>query len=574
MRCASLFMVLALVVSGCGGGGHGGASSPGLIGSAGGSLSIDDAGSSIRGSSVSVPANAVSVLTQFTLQAGTSISRSNHQGVGPAVVAGPAGATFAQPVLVTVPVTPPLPDGATLQDLVVLKRDDATGTVTVLTPVSRDGAASTLTVSVTGFSTFQGARLLPVDASRSTVTVSTTSVRADGSATATVTVTVRDTTGAAFPGRSVTLSSSGANDTLVQPEGTTDANGVVAGTIASTTAGTKTITASVSGVVLSQTPTLTFEGSSPTVTTLSPASGPVSGGTNVTVTGTDFTGVTAVQFGTAAATSVTVTSATQLVATAPARTGLDAAVVDVRVTTAAGTSAVTSSSAFSYGVSFVQELGMASFASAAGGETSLQITTTAAAKAGDLVFIAFGMAGNANGTASFTDSSGNSYTNAFVNGVTGSRAIWLAKSKITAAVPVGGTLTVNLVSPLNAGDVVAATAFQFTNLTTGAADRTSSPNTGNPSATSVTTGTTAVTTQAHELVVGLFVAYDLSSGSAPTSFTPGAGYTALSGLARTSSSKGVAVFPLYKTVNATGTQTATGTLGSASAHFGGVATFR
>lgn len=573
MRGASLFLAVAFVVSGCGGG-HGGSSSPGLIGAAGGALTVDDAQSSIRGSSVSVPANAVPLLTQFTLRAGTPVSRSNHQAVGPAVNAGPEGGTFAQPVLVTVPVTPPLPDGVTLQDLVVLKRDDATGTVTVLTPVSRDGAAGTLTVSVTSFSTFQGARLLPVDPYRSTVTVSPSSVTASGGAKATVTVTVRDTTGAPFPGRSVTLSSSGTNDTLVQPEGTTDANGVVAGTIASSTAETKTITATVNGVVLSQRPTLTFESPTATVTALSPASGPVSGGTNVTVTGTGFTGVTAVQFGTAATTSVTVTSPTQLVATAPARAALDAAVVDVRVVTAAGTSAVTSAGAFSYGVAFVQELGAASFASAAGGETSLHITTTAAAKAGDLVFIAFGMAGNANGTASFTDSSGNTYSTAFVNGVTGSRAIWLAKSKLTTALPVGGTLTVNLVSPLNAGDVVAATAFQFTNLTTGATDRVSSPNTGNPSGTSATTGTTAVTTQAHELVVGLFVAYDLSSGSAPTSFTPGAGYTALSGLSRTSSSKGVAVFPLYKTVNATGTQTATGTFGSASAHFGGVATFR
>ena len=48
----------------------------------------------------------------------------------------------------------------------------------------------------------------------------------------------------------------------------------------------------------------------PTVTGLSPTSGPAAGGTSVTITGTGFTGATAVDFGTTAATSVTVVSDT------------------------------------------------------------------------------------------------------------------------------------------------------------------------------------------------------------------------------------------------------------------------
>ena len=44
----------------------------------------------------------------------------------------------------------------------------------------------------------------------------------------------------------------------------------------------------------------------PTVTAISPASGTAAGGTPVTITGTDFTGATAVDFGTVAATDVTV----------------------------------------------------------------------------------------------------------------------------------------------------------------------------------------------------------------------------------------------------------------------------
>ncbi|MHB1787607.1 MAG: S-layer homology domain-containing protein, partial [Acidimicrobiales bacterium] len=80
------------------------------------------------------------------------------------------------------------------------------------------------------------------------------------------------------------------------------------------------------------------------VTAVTPSSGPVAGGTSVTITGIGFTGATAVQFGTTAATSFTVTSDTSITATAPAGTGT----VDVTVTTPNGTSATNSSDQFSY----------------------------------------------------------------------------------------------------------------------------------------------------------------------------------------------------------------------------------
>ena len=60
--------------------------------------------------------------------------------------------------------------------------------------------------------------------------------------------------------------------------------------------------------------------SPPTVSGISPASGPIAGGTTVTVTGTNLPGASAVHFGTAAATP-TVTSATTLTVVAPAGTG-------------------------------------------------------------------------------------------------------------------------------------------------------------------------------------------------------------------------------------------------------------
>ncbi|MEV6183324.1 IPT/TIG domain-containing protein [Streptomyces sp. NPDC052015] len=72
----------------------------------------------------------------------------------------------------------------------------------------------------------------------------------------------------------------------------------------------------------------------PVVSSVSPNQGPASGGTTVTVSGTGFTGATAVRFGTKAATSFTVNSSTQITAVSPSGTGT----VNVTVTTSQGTS--------------------------------------------------------------------------------------------------------------------------------------------------------------------------------------------------------------------------------------------
>ncbi|SFK52254.1 IPT/TIG domain-containing protein [Sphingomonas sp. NFR04] len=81
----------------------------------------------------------------------------------------------------------------------------------------------------------------------------------------------------------------------------------------------------------------------PTVTSITPTSGSAAGGTSVVITGTNLSGATGVAFGATAA-SYTVNSATQITATAPAGTGT----VDVRVTTASGTSPATAADQFTY----------------------------------------------------------------------------------------------------------------------------------------------------------------------------------------------------------------------------------
>ena len=83
----------------------------------------------------------------------------------------------------------------------------------------------------------------------------------------------------------------------------------------------------------------------PTVTGISPASGPPAGGTSVVITGTNLTAATAVKFGATNATGYTVNSATQVTATSPAGS---VGTVDITVVTAGGTSTTGASDQFSY----------------------------------------------------------------------------------------------------------------------------------------------------------------------------------------------------------------------------------
>jgi hypothetical protein len=96
----------------------------------------------------------------------------------------------------------------------------------------------------------------------------------------------------------------------------------------------------------------------PAVTGLSPTTGSTLGGTEVTITGSVFGGASAVKFGTTAAASFSVSSASKIVATAPAGTGT----VDVRVTTPAGTSAVVTADRYTYIAPLITVTGVSSIA--------------------------------------------------------------------------------------------------------------------------------------------------------------------------------------------------------------------
>jgi hypothetical protein len=82
----------------------------------------------------------------------------------------------------------------------------------------------------------------------------------------------------------------------------------------------------------------------PVVGGLAPASGPKTGGTSVVISGSGFTGATAVDFGATPATGFVVDSDAQITATAPA----GVSVVDVAVTTPFGTNADTAADNYTY----------------------------------------------------------------------------------------------------------------------------------------------------------------------------------------------------------------------------------
>ncbi|PWN00886.1 hypothetical protein DJ010_21410 [Nocardioides silvaticus] len=91
----------------------------------------------------------------------------------------------------------------------------------------------------------------------------------------------------------------------------------------------------------------TYTAPAPSVTTISPSSGPLSGGTNVVITGNNFTGATRVTFGVAGhAPSFTVDSPTQITAVSPPSTTI--ALRAITVTTVGGTSAYADAGVFAY----------------------------------------------------------------------------------------------------------------------------------------------------------------------------------------------------------------------------------
>jgi hypothetical protein len=110
-----------------------------------------------------------------------------------------------------------------------------------------------------------------VSADLSSVTVAPTTIAASapgaGSTTATITVTARDQSGNVVSGAAVTVSATGTGNTLTPASGSgnTNAQGVFTVKMSSTKAGTKTISATINAVAVTQTATDTVTPGAPTV---------------------------------------------------------------------------------------------------------------------------------------------------------------------------------------------------------------------------------------------------------------------------------------------------------------------
>jgi IPT/TIG domain-containing protein len=92
----------------------------------------------------------------------------------------------------------------------------------------------------------------------------------------------------------------------------------------------------------------------PEITSISPASGSIAGGTTVTIKGTNLGAASAVKFGTSPAASFTATSETEITATAPR--SVKPGTVDVTVTTLAGTNPTARADRFTYVACIVPKL--------------------------------------------------------------------------------------------------------------------------------------------------------------------------------------------------------------------------
>jgi adhesin/invasin len=129
-----------------------------------------------------------------------------------------------------------------------------------------------------------------VSPSQSTLGVNTSSITASsGGSAVTVTVTAKDQFGNPVSGVTVSLSATGSGNTINQP-GVTNGSGVTTGTISSTVAGTKTISAVVDGVPINPTQVVTVGPAAVNAaasTAAVPSGGSAGNPTTITVQGKD-----------------------------------------------------------------------------------------------------------------------------------------------------------------------------------------------------------------------------------------------------------------------------------------------
>ena len=196
-------------------------------------------------------------------------------------------------------------------------------------------------------------------------------------------------------------------------------------------AGAVTVTVTVSGQSGSLTSGFTYIGV-PTVTSVSPSSGPTVGGTAVTITGANFATGATVTFGGTAATKVVVVSSTSITATTPAGS---AGAVTVTVTNPLAQSG-SLANGFTYAVVTTITYVQGNSATPQTSQTSVTVTFPAAQTAGDLNVVVVGWNDSTATVSTVADKSGNNYLPAVgptIQSGVATQSIYYAKSIFPAA---------------------------------------------------------------------------------------------------------------------------------------------
>ena len=171
---------------------------------------------------------------------------------------------------------------------------------------------------------------------------SPSAVAATGDASATIVATVFNTDAQPVSGATVHFSTT--LGTLSASQATTDSAGVSQVTISGASPGAAVVTAIVQGNPELENQTTVSFAPVPLVSGLSVHTGPAAGGTAVTISGSGFSGATAVYFGAQTATGVNVVSGTEIQAVSPAGFGA----VNVHVANQAVESGAANADLFTY----------------------------------------------------------------------------------------------------------------------------------------------------------------------------------------------------------------------------------
>lgn len=209
------------------------------------------------------------------------------------------------------------------------------------------------------------------------------------------------------------------------------------------------------------------------------------------------------------------------------------------------------------GVTFVQGQSKSS------GVSPAAFTALTSVSVGDLIVVTAGGDGGITGAVTgVTDSLGNTYTQVpgfdFANaGGTLNMDVWYTVATV------GGASDVVSVAFQDANENFAGVVQQFTGFT-GTATYDIKQTSSNASGTTCTSGASASTNQADELVVGMCI-----HASTASAFSLGAGYTNLTQISVSARQTAME----SKIVSSTGSQTATMTIAAARVNMGGLVTF-